>query len=128
MVCALIVAALAAPFADAAPKRLYKGKTAQRRPVRITMRGDMLKLRHFTARLRCKGGAALIVDESGFQRTPVRRGGAFRDVQVGSTDEVLFRGRASGKAVRGRIRVKDRLRRGGPRCASPWLAFHARLR
>jgi len=128
MVCALMLAAVGAPFAGAAPKRLYKGKTTQKRPVRITMRGNTLKLRHFTAQLKCKGGARLIVDESGFQRTPLRPGGRFHDVQVGSTDEVFFGGSVSRKVVRGRIRVTDRLHKGGPRCASHWLKFHARLR
>jgi hypothetical protein len=127
MICALMLAAVGAPFAGAAPKRLYKGKTIQRRPVRITMRGETLKLRHFTAQLKCKGGASLIVDESGFQRTPLH-GSRFHDVQVGSTDEVFFRGTVHRAVVSGRIRVKDRLRRGGPRCASHWLKFHARLR
>jgi hypothetical protein len=127
MACALILAALGAPSAGAAPKRLYKGKTTQKRPVRITMRGNTLKLRHFTAQLKCKGGTRLIVDESGFQRTRLH-GARFNDVQVGNTDEVFFRGAVQRKVVSGRIRVKDRLRKGGPRCASRWLKFHARLR
>ncbi|HET7053370.1 MAG TPA: hypothetical protein VFI09_05575 [Solirubrobacterales bacterium] len=127
MVCALIVAAVGAPSAGAAPKRLYKGKTTQKRPVRITMRGNTLKLRHFTAQLKCKGGARLIVDESGFQRTRLH-GAHFNDVQVGNTDEVFFRGAVQRKVVSGRIRVKDRLHKRGPRCASRWLKFHARLR
>jgi len=127
LVCALVLAAEGAPFAGAAPKRLYKGKTVQKLPVRITMRGNTLKLRHFTARLRCKGGARLVVNESGFQRTRIH-GGRFDDVQVGDTDEVFFRGKVGGKAVRGRIRVKDRLHKRGPRCASKWLKFQAPLR
>jgi len=127
MVCALILAAEGAPLAGAAPKRVYKGKTTQKRPVRITKRGQTLKLRHFTAQLRCKGGSRLVVDESGFVRTPIR-GGRFRDVQVGSTDEVFFRGRVTRKVVRGRLRVKDRLHKRGPRCASKWIKFRAHLR
>ena len=127
MVCALALAAEGAPFADAAPKRLYKGKTTQKRPVRITKRGNSLKLRHFTANLKCRNGARLVVDESGFMRTKIR-GGSFNDVQVGSTDEVFFRGRARGKVVAGKIRVKDRLHKRGPRCASKWIKFRARLR
>ncbi len=128
LVCALVVAAEGAPFAGAAPKRLYKGKTAQKRTVRITQRGHSLKLRHFTAQLRCKGGARLIVDESGFKRTRIRNGGKFNDVQVGNTDEVFFRGAVRGKLVHGKIRVKDRLHKRGPRCASKWVGFRARLR
>jgi hypothetical protein len=127
-VCALILAAEGAPLAGAAPKRVYKGKTAQKRPVRITMRGHTLKMRHFTARLKCRNGDKLVVEESGFVRTPIRGGGRFHDVQVGSTDEVFFRGRVRGKVVRGRLRVKDRLHKGGPRCASRWIKFRAGLR
>ncbi len=128
MVCALALAAEGAPFASAAPKRLYKGKTTQKRLVRITMRGNTLKLRHFTADLKCRNGAGLIVAESGFQRTHLRNSGRFSDVQTGSTDEVFFRGKARGRVVTGKIRVKDRLHKGGPRCASHWIKFRARLR
>jgi len=128
MVCALMLAVEGAPLAGAAPKRVYKGKTAQKRPVRITMRGNTLKLRHFTAALRCRNGVRLIVSESGFVRTPIRRNGRFRDVQVGRTDEVFFKGRVRGKVVRGKVRVKDRLHKRGPRCASKWIGFRARLR
>jgi len=128
MVCALMLAVEGAPLAGAAPKRVYKGKTAQKRPVRITMRGNTLKLRHFTAALRCRNGVRLIVSESGFVRTPIRRNGRFRDVQVGRTDEVFFKGRVRGKVVRGKVRVKDRLHKRGTRCASKWIGFRARLR
>jgi hypothetical protein len=128
MVCALMLAVEGAPLAGAAPKRVYKGKTAQKRPVRITMRGDSLKLRHFVARLKCRNGVNLIVQESGFVRTPVRRNGRFKDVQVGKTDEVFFKGRVRGKVVRGKLRVKDRLHKRGPRCASKWINFRAKLR
>lgn len=128
MVCALMLAVEGAPLAGAAPKRVYKGKTAQKRPVRITMRGNSLKVRHFVARLKCRNGVNLIVQESGFVRTPVRRNGRFKDVQVGKTDEVFFKGRVRGKVVRGKLRVKDRLHKRGPRCASKWINFRAKLR
>jgi len=128
MVCALMLAVEGAPLAGAAPKRVYKGKTAQKRPVRITMRGNTIKLRHFTAALKCRNGVRLIVSESGFVRTPLRGNGSFNDVQVGKTDEVFFKGRVRGKVVRGKVRVKDRLHKRGPRCASKWIGFRARLR
>jgi len=128
MVCALMLAVEGAPLAGAAPKRVYKGKTAQKRPVRITMRGNTLKLRHFTAALKCRNGVRLIVSESGFVRTPLRGNGSFNDVQVGRTDEVFFKGRVRGKLVRGKVRVKDRLHKRGPRCASRWINFRAKLR
>jgi len=124
IVCAL-VAAQGVPFAGAAPKRVFKGKTAQKRSVKLTVRGHTLKLRHFKATLNCRDGSALVVDESGFQRTRLRNGGRFHDVQVGSTDEVFFKGRVTNRAVRGKIRVKDRLRKGGPRCVSRWINFRA---
>jgi len=128
MVCALALAAEGAPFAGAAPKRLYKGKTAQKRPLRITKSGRTIKLRHFTAALRCKNGARLIVTESGFQRTRLK-GNRFNDVQVGNTDEVFFRGAVRGKVVVGHLRVKDHLKgKRSPRCASKWLKFRAPLR
>lgn len=128
MVCALMLAVEGAPLAGAAPKRVYKGKTAQKRSVRITKRANTIKLRHFTAALRCRNGVRLIVSESGFVRTPLRGNGRFRDVQVGRTDEVFFKGRVRGKLVRGKLRVKDRLHKRGPRCASKWINFRARLR
>jgi hypothetical protein len=127
MVCAL-VAAEATPFAAAAPKRVYKGKTKQKRPVRLTARGDTVKLRHFKARLKCRDGSVLVVDESGFQRTKLRHGGRFDDVQVGSTDEVFFKGRVGSKAVHGKIRVTDRLGKRGPKCRSNWIKFGAKKR
>jgi len=125
MACAF-VAAQGVPFAGAAPKRVFKGKTAQKHSVKLTVRGRTLKLRHFTAQLNCRNGAKLVVDESGFQRTHVRTGGKFHDVQVGSTDEVLFKGRVTSGVVRGKIRVKDRLKKGGTRCVSRWINFRAK--
>lgn len=123
-----LVAGQATPAASAASKRVYKGKTAQKRNVRLTVRGNTLKLRYFKAKLKCRNGTALIVTETGFVRTPIRRNGRFRDVQVGKTDEVFFQGRVRGKVVRGRLRVKDRLHKRGPRCASRWIPFRAKLR
>jgi hypothetical protein len=124
MVCALVAVQIV-PFAGAAPKRVFKGSTAQKRSVVLTVRGSTLQLRRFAAQLNCRDGSVLVVDESGFQRTRIRNG-KFHDVQVGSTDEVFFRGRATGKVVSGKIRVKDRLKKGGPRCTSRWIKFRAR--
>jgi hypothetical protein len=127
MVCAL-VGAEAAPVAGAAPKRVYKGKTKQKRVVRLSARGNSIKLRHFTAKLKCKDGSVLIDEESGFQRTQLRNGGRFDDIQVGSTDEVFFRGRAKNNLIRGKIRVTDRLHKHGARCRSRWIEFSAKKR
>jgi hypothetical protein len=127
---ALLACALAsvngAAAAEAATKRVYKGKTAQKRSIRIDVRRGSIKVLHFKARLACRDGSVLIVDESGFLRTPVR-GGRFRDLQVGRTDEVSIRGIVRRGVVRGRLRVKDKLN-SGVRCRSRWIAFSARSR
>lgn len=128
MICAL-VAAETAPAASAAPKRVFKGKTAQKRTVRLVVRpNSTLKMLRFKARLKCRNGMVLIVDERGFVPTRIRRNGRFKDVQVGRTDEVFFRGRVRSRMVRGTIRVKDRLHKRGPRCASRWIKFRAKVR
>lgn len=126
LACALLaLSALAlAPAAEAG--RVYKGKTAQRHPIKIAMRAKSLKVLHFKAKLRCRDGSILIDDESGFLPTPIKGNGSFRDAQVGSTDEVLIRGRRGGHAVRGKIRVTDRV--GKVRCNSKWIKFSARGR
>jgi hypothetical protein len=127
MACALVTAQGVA-FAGGAPKRVYKGKTKQKRVVRLSARGNSMKLRHFTAKLKCKDGSVLIDKESGFQRTRLRDGGRFHDVQVGSTDEVFFKGRVRHNAVHGKIRVTDRLHKHGVRCRSSWIKFSAEKR
>jgi len=99
-----------------------RGRTGQKRTIRLTKHGNRIQLKHFTARLRCHGGAVLIDAESGFQPTRTR-GGRFHDVQVGSTDEVLFKGLVRGHRISGKIRVKDRL--GKKRCDSRWVKFAA---
>ncbi len=97
-----------------------RGRTGQKRTIRLTKHGNRIQLKHFTARLRCRGGTVLIDTESGFQPTTTH-GGRFHDVQVGSTDEVLFKGRVRGHKVNGKIRVKDKL--GKKRCDSRWVKF-----
>ena len=99
-----------------------RGRTAQKRTIKVAMHGNRIQLKHFTARLRCQGGATLIDAESGFQPTRTR-GGHFNDAQVGSTDEVLFRGKVRGHRINGKIRVKDRL--GKKKCDSRWVKFAA---
>lgn len=123
LVCASFVAAT--PVAGAAPKHVYKGKTGQKQNVSIVVRGNSLQVRNFRALLRCRNGERLTVIESGFVRTPLRRGGRFSDVQVGKTDEVRFKGRVSAKRIQGRLRVNDRLGKRKVRCSSPWVKFRA---
>jgi len=114
----------------AAPARAYKGKTAQKRGVKLTVRGDRLEMKRFKVRLGCRDGTTLIVDASGFMPTPLRNGGKFKDRQFGSTDTVFFNGKLSGRVVRGKLRVLDRLgeRGRGARCDSRWVPFRTRLR
>jgi hypothetical protein len=123
LACSLITTEAAAP-AVAAPKRVFKGKTAQKRKVRLAVGRNSMKMLRFTIDLQCRNGTTLVVDESGFQPTPLR-GRRFRDVQFGRTDTVFFRGRVTARGVRGRLRVKDRLK-SGVRCSSRWVAFRAR--
>jgi hypothetical protein len=87
---------------------------------------DRLKLLHFKAKLSCADGSVLIDTESGFQPTRIGKGGAFHDVQVGSTDEVILRGRRQGRAVTGKIRVIDRIGQKRIRCHSRLIRFTVR--
>jgi hypothetical protein len=123
LACAVLSAGLIAPTgADA--RRVYKGKTAQSRTIKVAVGKRNLKIMRFKAELKCRDGSVLIDDESGFLPTPIRSNGSFRDAQVGSTDEVLIRGRRKGRVVRGRLRVRDRV--GKVRCSSKWIKFTAR--
>lgn len=121
----------AATCSAAAPeKSVLAGTTEQGKSVRVALTGSGIQLLSFRARLRCDNGDLLIVDESGFLPTPLRRG-RFDDLQVGSTDEVRFRGRVIGASVSGRLLVEDHLRvREGKRtrplrCISDWIGFSA---
>jgi hypothetical protein len=125
-VLACLIAAMAATVpADAATKTLFKGRTGQKRVVKLKVGKGDLRIVRFNIQLPCRDGSVLIDEESGFVRTPVHRNGRFSDVQVGSTDMVLIRGKARGHTIRGRLRVKDRLGR-GVRCDSRWVKFSAR--
>jgi hypothetical protein len=124
LICALFAVDVAA--ADAASKRVFKGSTGQGRSIRVAVKPRSIKIMRFKAELACRDGSVLIVDESGFLRTPVRNG-RFRDVQYGRTDEVFIRGKMRKGAVRGRLRVKDKLN-SGVRCSSRWISFTARPR
>lgn len=124
LICAALSASAVAP-AGAEARRVYKGKTGQSHPIKIAVGTRSLKVLHFKAGLRCRDGSTLVDEESGFLPTPIRANGRFRDAQVGSTDEVLIRGRRKGRVVRGRVRVRDRLGN-GVRCSSKWIKFSAR--
>lgn len=103
---------------------LLKGRTGQKHRVKLKLSASTLRLVRFDIELRCRDGSILVDEESGFERTPIHRNGSFGDVQTGSTDTVMIRGRLRGKGVEGRLRVKDRL--GKIRCDSRWVRFKAR--
>jgi hypothetical protein len=100
-----------------------QGHTGQGRTIRLKVRPQQVEIKAFSIQLRCSGGYVLIDEESGFLPTSISRGGRIRDRQFGSTDEVLIRGHVAAHAVRGRVRVRDRL--GKHRCSSPWVRFTA---
>lgn len=122
--CVAICSAVLLDAATAATddRTQLRGRTGQKQSIKLVMHDNRIQLKHFTARLRCRGGGVLIDSESGFQATPVH-GGRFQDAQVGSTDEVLFKGTIRGRRVSGKIRVKDKL--GKKRCDSGWFGFSA---
>jgi len=122
--CLVGVEITAAAAADAA---VYKGRTAQKRSIVIAGSKKSIKVKRFKVALKCRNGTLLINDESGFLRTPLRKGGKFRDRQYGSTDTVWIRGRRKGKVISGQLRVTDKLG-SGVRCNSGWVKFKARLR
>jgi hypothetical protein len=119
----MMVTALATAPAEGSTKTLLKGKTAQKRVVRMRVWGHALQIVRFSIELKCRDGSLLIDEESGFVRTPIRRNGSFGEVQTGSTDTVMIRGHVKGKAIHGSLRVKDRL--GKSRCDSRWVGFTA---
>ena len=122
LVCGLL-ATSAVASAESADARKFTGRTAQRYRIVMDVKGRSVKFLRFDIRVSCRRAPNMILAESGFLRTPVRRG-AFRDVQFGRTDTVRFRGRVTRKAVSGRIRVIDKPRR-GVRCQSRWVKFRA---
>lgn len=103
----------------------YKGRTAQKRPVQVAVAARSVTLVRVKIRLRCLDGGVLYDDLSDFQPTDLRSRGRFSDVQYGSTDVVHWRGRVRARSVRGKIRVKDRLR-SGVTCDSGFVGFAAR--
>lgn len=125
LVCGLIGVEVAGPAAAAGGSRNFlKGRTAQKHPVKLARKGRKVKMIRFVAKLHCSDGTILTDYESGFLPTPVR-GGKLRDHQIGSTDDVFIRAKLKGRRVRGRLRVKDKLRHGKVRCDSHWLKFSA---
>ena len=103
--------------------KLAHGRTGQGRSIRVIVSQHQIRLRSFSVQLRCSGGYILVDQESNFLPSAVDHKGRFHDAQVGSTDEVLIRGRLAGDKVIGSLRVRDRL--GKHHCSSPWVKFKA---
>src|SRR2546430_1137851 len=110
VIAVLALTLASASAADAAKSVKYKGKTAQGKAIKFTMKGNSLKSLVFSITLNCSDGSTLTDTESGFQATRVKNG-KFSDDQVGSTDEVVLKGkkRSKGKKVTGTIKVTDKL-------------------
>jgi hypothetical protein len=126
LTCTLALATMSIEAGAAASDRgSLVGRTRQGRKIRLALQGDSIQIKRFTIELRCRDGSRLLDVESGFLPTRVR-GGRIRDHQVGSTDDVWIRGRLSGRALRGSIRVHDRL--GRVQCDSHWVRYRAALR
>ena len=129
MICGVMACGLlAAPMvASAEAKRgVLKGRTAQGYKITLKMQGEnAFKLLAFKADLTCRDGTLLQLDEGGFLSTRLRSNGSFKDTQYGRTDTVWFRGKITEKAVRGRVRLKDRYGKKNP-CTSRWIRFNVK--
>jgi hypothetical protein len=123
--CVVLASMMAATAAIAAghPGKLAHGRTGQGRNIRVKVFPDQIKIQSFSIELNCSGGYVLVDEESNFLPSAVSQKGQIHDAQVGSTDDILIRGRLTGHKVSGRIRVRDRL--GKHRCSSPWVRFTA---
>src|SRR5436305_11869565 len=92
VIAVLVLSLATASAADAAKTRKYKGKTSQGKTIRFSIKGNSLKGLVFVITLNCSDGSTLTDTESGFQATPIKRN-KFSDDQVGSTDEVVLKGK-----------------------------------
>ena len=111
-------------LADAAGRTVHRGRTAQGYPMTLRMQGEKsFKLLRFKADLKCRDGSELQLDESGFLPTRLRGNGSFRDTQYGKTDTVRFRGKVTNGAVKGRVRLEDRLGKKRIRCSPTCIGF-----
>lgn len=111
-------------LAGAAGRTVHRGKTTQGYPMTLRMQGEKsFTLLRFKADLKCRDGSELQLDESGFLPTRLRGNGSFRDTQYGKTDTVRFRGKVTDGAVKGRVRLEDRLGKKRIRCSSKWIGF-----
>ena len=119
-----VIATSSVAMADSAAARLFKGKTAQGKRIKLQVKEGTFRIHVFDIELRCRDRSSLLIEEGGFLWTKVKSNGSFRDSQFGKTDSVYFRGRLDERRIRGQIRVTDKEKR-GPFCASKWIAFNA---
>jgi hypothetical protein len=105
----------------------YKGKTAQKRPIQISVSQGSLTLIRFKVKLLCRDGSLLFADASDFEATPLSASGRFSDTQRGKSDVVSWTGRLAKGKIKGNLRVKDRLA-SGVRCDSQAVGFEAKRR
>jgi len=95
--------------ADAATSRTYKGKTGQKKAISFKVKGSKITSLKFTINLTCSDGSTLTDVESGFQTIKIGKRGKINDDQVGSTDEIVMKGKKKGKKVTGTLKVTDKL-------------------
>jgi hypothetical protein len=123
---ALLAAALFATGATAGGQKgghlTYRGKTSQKKAIRILVAPDRITLLGFGARLLCRDGSVLYANAAGFEATKLSGGGHFSDVQYGAGNTVSWQGRARAAKVVGRLRITARLK-GGVHCDSQPVRF-----
>jgi len=123
VVCAVLMGAALA-VADRGSGR-FTGKTKQGYDLHFSLDRNQVDLIRVKVKLRCRNGGLLYDDLSDFEPAALSPSGRFDDLQLGSTDEVHWRGVVNGARARGSIRVKDKLK-SGVRCDSGNVGFVAR--
>ena len=121
-VAALICVGPLAPDTGAVGGQTFKGKTAQKFRIQLSVEPGSVTLVRVKVRLRCLDGGVLYDDLSDFQFSPLRSRGRFADLQYGTTDVVRWRGRVRKGSVRGKLRVRDR-GESGATCDSGFVGF-----
>jgi hypothetical protein len=104
---------------------VYRGKTAQKLRIQLSVSAGQITPIRFKVTMLCRDGSLLHGDLSDFEGSPLKRNGSFSDTQYGPTDAVHWQGRLRGHKVSGSLRVTDRLS-GGVRCDSGAVGFSAR--
>ncbi len=100
----------------------YRGKTSQKKSIRVVATSGRITLQNFGARLLCRDGSVLYANAAGFEATPLSRGGHFSDVQYGKGNTVSWQGKARPGRVVGHLRITAQLK-GGVHCDSQPVRF-----